>query len=266
MKVNQLRRLLGDKLFSKIDVSHAYQQVELDEDSQKYLTINTHRGLYRCKRLPFGVSSAPAIFQRIMDQLLQGLSSQFAVWMTSWFQGVPLRNIWQSWSRFSSTYKIMALGWIQRSTSSSSWASSFLDTGLTKMTFVPSLRRWMQSCKPRVLPMSQSWSRIWDCLTIMASSCPIWRLHCILFMTFCKRIDLGSGQRRARECLLRVRSSYKILLCWSIMIWRSHFGWPVMHHPMGWERLSPMLWRTARKSLLLLHLELSKLVSVTIPR
>ena len=58
---------------SKIDLSHAYQQVELDEYSQKYLTINTHKGSYSYKRLPFGVSSAPGIFQRIMDQLLQGV-------------------------------------------------------------------------------------------------------------------------------------------------------------------------------------------------
>ena len=65
--------LAGGRVFSKIDLSHAYQQVELDEESQKYLTINTHKGLYRYKRLPFGVSSAPAIFQRIMDQLLQGV-------------------------------------------------------------------------------------------------------------------------------------------------------------------------------------------------
>ena len=40
---------------------------------QKYLTINADKGLYRYKRLAFGVSSAPAILQRIMDQLLQGV-------------------------------------------------------------------------------------------------------------------------------------------------------------------------------------------------
>ena len=34
--------LSGGKIFSKIDLSHAYQQVELDENSQKYLTIKTH--------------------------------------------------------------------------------------------------------------------------------------------------------------------------------------------------------------------------------
>ncbi|KAL5515638.1 hypothetical protein EMCRGX_G000833 [Ephydatia muelleri] len=47
--------------------------MELDEGSRKYLVVNTHRGLFRYKRLPFGVSSAPALFQRAMDTILQGL-------------------------------------------------------------------------------------------------------------------------------------------------------------------------------------------------
>ena len=50
------------KVFSKLDLSHAYLQVQLSRESQKYLVINTHKGLYAYKRLPFGVSSAPAIF------------------------------------------------------------------------------------------------------------------------------------------------------------------------------------------------------------
>ena len=36
-------------------------------------TINTHKGLYRYNRLPFGVSAAPAIFQRTIETLLQGV-------------------------------------------------------------------------------------------------------------------------------------------------------------------------------------------------
>ena len=63
----------GGKVFSKLDLSHAYLQLQLDESSQEYVTINTHRGLYRYTRLPFGVASAPAIFQRTMETLLKGL-------------------------------------------------------------------------------------------------------------------------------------------------------------------------------------------------
>jgi len=33
--------------------------MEIDEDSKKYLTINTHRGLFVYNRLPFGVTVAP---------------------------------------------------------------------------------------------------------------------------------------------------------------------------------------------------------------
>ncbi|XP_059420209.1 uncharacterized protein K02A2.6-like [Carassius carassius] len=65
--------LSGGKQFSKLDLSHAYQQIVMDDASKKYLTINTHRGLFNYNRLPFGVSSAPAIFQRTMENLLQDL-------------------------------------------------------------------------------------------------------------------------------------------------------------------------------------------------
>ena len=68
-----LASLAGGKTFTKLDLSHAYLQVQLDEESQKYVTMNTHRGLFQYQRLPFGVASAPAIFQRLMESLLQGL-------------------------------------------------------------------------------------------------------------------------------------------------------------------------------------------------
>ena len=65
--------LSGGQKFSKIDLSHAYQQMVLKEDSHKYVVINTHNGSYRYTRLPFGIASAPAVFQRTMDTILQGV-------------------------------------------------------------------------------------------------------------------------------------------------------------------------------------------------
>ena len=65
--------LHGGKNFTKLDMSQAYQQILLDEDSKQLLVVNTHRGLFRYNRLPFGVSSAPGIFQRTMETLLQDI-------------------------------------------------------------------------------------------------------------------------------------------------------------------------------------------------
>ena len=65
--------LKGSKVFTKIDLSQAYQQLILDDESRKLCVINTHKGLYRYTRLPFGVASAPGIFQKTMEKLLHGI-------------------------------------------------------------------------------------------------------------------------------------------------------------------------------------------------
>jgi hypothetical protein len=65
--------LNGGHVFSQIDFSDAYLQVELDDDSKRFCNINTHRGVYEYQCLPFGVKSAPGIFQAIMDKMLAGL-------------------------------------------------------------------------------------------------------------------------------------------------------------------------------------------------
>ena len=62
------------KTFTKLDLSQAYQQLKLDAESRKYVVINTHKGLFRYTRLPYGISSAPGIFQKAMESLLQGIS------------------------------------------------------------------------------------------------------------------------------------------------------------------------------------------------
>ena len=71
-------RLSKGNHFSKLDLSQAYQQVPLEEDSKKYVV--THRGLFRYTRLLFGISSTPGIFQHMIDSILQGIDG---VLMTS---------------------------------------------------------------------------------------------------------------------------------------------------------------------------------------
>ena len=61
--------LSGGCSFTKLDMAQAYQQIPLEESSMQYVTINTHKGLYRCTCLPLGVSAAPAIYQRTMENL-----------------------------------------------------------------------------------------------------------------------------------------------------------------------------------------------------
>ena len=66
-------QIAGGQVFSKLYMAQAYQQLTLDEDSKKLLVVNTPRGLFQYTRLPYGVSTAPAIFQSVMDRILQGL-------------------------------------------------------------------------------------------------------------------------------------------------------------------------------------------------
>nr|XP_047132680.1 uncharacterized protein K02A2.6-like [Hydra vulgaris] len=71
---DQLATIAGGERYTKLDLSQAYQQLELDETSREFLTINTHQGLYQPTRLQFGVHSATGIFQREMDRRLGRLS------------------------------------------------------------------------------------------------------------------------------------------------------------------------------------------------
>ncbi|EFP03733.1 hypothetical protein CRE_01522 [Caenorhabditis remanei] len=64
---------LKGKIFSQIDLKDAYLQIELDPEAQKLAVINTHLGLFKYKRMPFGLKPAPAIFQKVVDKLTNGL-------------------------------------------------------------------------------------------------------------------------------------------------------------------------------------------------
>ena len=65
---------LGDaKFFSILDLRQGYWQVENDPETADKTTFITRKGAFKFKVLPFGLSNAPAVFQRLMNLVMRGL-------------------------------------------------------------------------------------------------------------------------------------------------------------------------------------------------
>ncbi|XP_021374310.1 uncharacterized protein K02A2.6-like [Mizuhopecten yessoensis] len=67
------------KIFSVLDAKSGFLQIQLDEASSYLTTFNTPIGRYRWLRLPFGIKSAPEIYQKIMDNMIAGIDGAFAI-------------------------------------------------------------------------------------------------------------------------------------------------------------------------------------------
>ena len=67
-------RLHGAKVFTVMDVRNGFWHVSLDEESSYLTTFQTPFGRYRWRRMPFGISSVPEVFQRKMHELIEGMT------------------------------------------------------------------------------------------------------------------------------------------------------------------------------------------------
>ena len=65
--------LNGATVFSTLDLTSGYHQLELDSESRHITTFSTHVGLRRYKRLMFGINATSEIFQNSIAELLTGL-------------------------------------------------------------------------------------------------------------------------------------------------------------------------------------------------
>ena len=68
-----LAQLTGATVFSKLDANSGFWQIPLAKDSRLLTTFVTPYGRYCFNKLPFGISSAPEVFQRQMNDILSGL-------------------------------------------------------------------------------------------------------------------------------------------------------------------------------------------------
>ena len=66
-------RMPNAKIFSVLDASSGFWQIELDNESSKLCTFNTPFGRYMFKRLPFGLCSAQDVFQDVMSEIFSGI-------------------------------------------------------------------------------------------------------------------------------------------------------------------------------------------------
>ena len=63
----------GAVKYSKVDLKAGYHQIPLAKDSRSITTFTTHQGLFRYKRLPFGINAASEVFQNAIQRAIQGL-------------------------------------------------------------------------------------------------------------------------------------------------------------------------------------------------
>lgn len=63
----------GAKVFSVLDAAKGFFQIKLSTESSYLTTFNTPYGRYRYLRMPFGICTAPEVFQRVFYNVFQGL-------------------------------------------------------------------------------------------------------------------------------------------------------------------------------------------------
>ena len=72
-------KLHGKRIFSVIDMKDGFWHIRLDESSSRLCTFNTIFGRYSYTRLPFGITSAPEVFQKRANEIFGDIPGVFVI-------------------------------------------------------------------------------------------------------------------------------------------------------------------------------------------
>ena len=125
-----ITRTDGSKFFTVLAAYKGYFQIELDEESSYLTTFSTPFGRYRYKRLPMGISSAPELYQRAMNDMFSDIVGLKSSWMIFWSMAHQSKYTTNAWERCWNVAERKTWDWMARrlhfvpilwSTSDTSW-------------------------------------------------------------------------------------------------------------------------------------------------
>ena len=74
-----LSSMSGMSVFSCLDLKSGYYQIAMEEDAKEKTAFVCHKGLFEFNVLPFGLASAPPVFQKLMNKVLGNAINQHAI-------------------------------------------------------------------------------------------------------------------------------------------------------------------------------------------
>lgn len=190
----------------------------LTERSKELLTINTHKGLYQYQRLPFGVSTAPAILQCVMDQVLSGMKGVVCylddIFISSGTKEEHIQTLNEVMDRLDK-YGVKA-----RRNKCSFMVGDVIYLGhvLNSEGIHQLRRRLKQSHKPKFPKMWTSCEPLLGLLYIIVNSSQICRVYVPLCITCCEKVLNGTGLRNVKQHFNQPRVYSQVNKCWFTMI------------------------------------------------
>lgn len=103
---DQLTNLSGNKYFTSLDLASGYYQVPVAEESRPLTAFVTPDGHFEFKRMPFGLANAPAVFQRVINNMLESKRNETAMAYLDDIL-VPSSNLEQGFDRLEGILKLL---------------------------------------------------------------------------------------------------------------------------------------------------------------